>query len=297
MMDHWRSAMEWKDWVVQSRYGRLMRLDKPTGTNLLFLPAAWSITMGAGSIIDALHLYALFYGGAILLRGAGCTINDIWDSDIDPHVDRTKARPIAAGEVSIPAAFAFLGVQLSGGLAVLFSLNQTSFLVGAPVVIPVMLYPLAKRMTAYPQAVLGLTFNWGALLGYAAATDTLSASALCLYGAGWCWTLIYDTIYAHQDKKEDALLGVLSSALTLGDNVRPVLSGLALAKISCLALAGVLGDMATPYYAGVAIAGSHSLRQIWWTDLDDPKQCSAAFSSNSLTGAITWAAVIAGRIC
>jgi 4-hydroxybenzoate polyprenyltransferase len=290
------NVLDFKHWLVHTRYGRLMRLDKPTGIHLLFLPAAWGITMGTGSIVDALSLYTLFYTGAILLRGVGCTINDIWDADIDPHVQRTKDRPIAAGEISIPAAFVFLGAQLSGGLAVLLSLNQTSFIVGAPSVIPVMLYPLAKRTTRYPQAVLGLTFNWGALLGYAAATDTLSASAFCLYGAGWCWTLVYDTIYAHQDKKDDARIGVQSSALALGSRVRPVLSGLVLAKVGCLALAGSLANLATPYYAGIAIAGVHSMKQVWWTNMNDPKQCLAAFNSNTLTGAIVWAAVISGRV-
>jgi 4-hydroxybenzoate polyprenyltransferase len=288
--------LDLKRWLVQTRYGRLMRIDKPTGTHLLFLPAAWGITMGTESIVDALSLYTLFYTGAVLLRGAGCTINDIWDADIDPHVDRTKDRPIAAGEISIPAAFAFLSAQLACGLAVLLSLNQTSFIVGAPIVIPVMLYPLAKRTTRYPQAVLGLTFNWGALLGYAAAADTLSASAFCLYGAGWCWTLVYDTIYAHQDKKDDALIGVQSSALALGNSVRPVLSGLVIAKIGCLALAGALADLGTPYYAGITIAGAHSLKQVWWTNLDDPKQCLMAFNSSGVTGAIIWAAVVSGRL-
>jgi 4-hydroxybenzoate polyprenyl transferase len=273
-----------------------MRLDKPIGTHLLFLPAAWSITIGAPSIYDGASLCLLFYSGAVLLRGAGCTVNDLWDQDIDGRVARTRRRPLPSGEVSTRAAVALLAAQLSAGLAVLLSLNNTSIVVGAPSVIPAMLYPLAKRMTDYPQAVLGLTFNWGALLGYAAAADTLAPAAFCLYGAGWCWTMIYDTIYAHQDKVDDARIGVRSSALALGDRTRPVLALLAVGKIGCLAAAGFAADLSIPYYAGIALTGAHVARQIVSTDLDDPKQCLNAFQSNATTGAITWASLIAGRL-
>lgn len=285
-----------KDRLTLSPYARLMRLEKPIGTHLLFLPGAWAITIGAASIGDAVSLYALFYTGAVLLRGAGCTMNDIWDQDIDSKVQRTRSRPLAAGEISIPKAFVFLGAQLTAGLMVLLSLNNTSIVVGAPAVIPAMFYPLAKRFTNYPQAVLGLTINWAALLGYTAATDTLSVPALCLYGAGWCWTMIYDTIYAHQDKKDDARLGVKSSALSLGSRTRPALIAFCVGKLGFLSAAGIMCGLSAPYYGGIALTGAHLVRQILKTNFDDPNDCWKAFKSNTCTGALTWGALAAGRL-
>lgn len=282
--------------VSESPYGRLMRLDKPIGTNLLFLPTAWGITLAAASVGDAASLCALTYGGAVIMRGAGCTMNDLWDQDIDQEVERTRSRPLAAGEISVPAAFAFLGLQLSAGLGVLLSLNNYAICVGAPSVIPVLLYPLAKRMSDYPQAVLGLTINWGALVGYAAAADTLAAPAFCLYGAGWCWTMIYDTIYAHQDKVDDARIGVRSSALALGGRTKPALGALALAKVGLLTTAGLTAGLSAPYFGGVALVGAHLTRQIVVTDLDSPDQCLKAFVSNTNAGAVLWAAIAAGRV-
>jgi 4-hydroxybenzoate polyprenyl transferase len=282
--------------VAQSSYGRLMRLDKPIGTHLLFLPTAWGISIAATSVGDAASLCALTYGGAVIMRGAGCTMNDLWDQDIDGEVERTRARPLAAGEISVPAAFVFLGAQLSAGLAVLLSLSNYAICVGAPSVVPVLLYPLAKRMTDYPQAVLGLTINWGALVGYAAAADALGAPALCLYGAGWCWTMIYDTIYAHQDKRDDARIGVRSSALALEGRTKPALALLAVGKIGLLAGAGVCADLSAPYFVGVTLAGVHVAWQIVATDLASPEDCMKTFVSNTTTGAITWAAIVAGRL-
>lgn len=284
------------DLAANSRYGRLMRLDKPIGTNLLFLPTAWGISIVASSIPDALALYGLTYAGAVIMRGAGCTMNDLWDEDIDRRVERTRSRPIAAGEISIPAAFTFLGAQLCAGLAVLLSLNNYAIVTGAPSVIPVLLYPLAKRVTDYPQAVLGLTINWGALVGYAAASESLAPTAFCLYGAGWCWTMIYDTIYAHQDKRDDAQIGVKSAALALGARTKPALAVLGCAKVGLLAAAGYCGDLSSAYYAGIALTGGHIARQISTTNLDDPKECMTAFASNATTGTITWLAIVAGRL-
>lgn len=279
-----------------SPYGRLMRLDKPIGTHLLFLPTAWGITVAAASVGDAASLCALTYGGAVIMRGAGCTMNDLWDQDIDQEVERTRSRPLAAGEISVPAGFAFLGLQLSAGLGVLLSLSNYAICVGAPSVIPVLLYPLAKRVTDYPQAVLGLTINWGALVGYAAAADALAAPAFWFYGAGWCWTMIYDTIYAHQDKVDDARIGVRSSALALAGGTKPALGVLAVAKVGLLTAAGLSAGLSAPYFGGVGLVGAHLVRQIIVTDLDSPEQCLKAFVSNSSTGALLWAAIAAGRV-
>lgn len=281
---------------AQTSYGRLMRLDKPIGTHLLFLPGAWAISIASSSPTAVVTLSSLFYAGAVLMRGAGCTINDIWDVDIDRNVERTKSRPLAAGEISTPAAFAFLGVQLSGALLVLTQLNTESFIVATTAVLPVLFYPLAKRHTAYPQAVLGLTFNWGALLGYTAATGTLGAPALLLYGAGWCWTMVYDTIYAFQDKTDDERIGVQSTARTFGGYTKPVLAALTAGKLAFLTGAGLSADLSTPYFIGTSAATMHLAYQVYATDLSDPAQCQKAFNNNSITGAITWASIVAGRV-
>lgn len=273
-----------------------MRLDKPTGTHLLFLPAAWSISLGAPTFSEWFHLMPLFYAGSVLLRGAGCTINDIWDADIDRQVERTHSRPIAAGEISPSSAFLFLGAQLSGGLLILTQLNSASFLLGSLSVLPVMFYPFAKRHTNYPQAVLGLTFNWGALLGSTAAAGLVTAPSLLLYGAGWCWTMVYDTIYAHQDKKDDQAIGVSSTALSFGQRPKLVLGLLTMGKVTLLSAAGLVGALSWPYFACVGISGLHVTRQIVITDLNNTQQCQRAFDSNVIAGGITLIGIMAGRI-
>lgn len=284
------------DRVAETSYGRLMRLDKPIGHNLLFLPGAWGIAIASSTTADFLTLTSLFYGGAVLMRGAGCTINDIFDADIDRRVERTKSRPIAAGEISSTSAFLFLSVQLSGALWVLTRLNSATFLIGSLSVLPVLYYPFAKRVTAYPQAFLGLTFNWGALMGYTAATGTIGLPAFLLYGAGWCWTMVYDTIYAHQDKKDDKILGVGTTALALGEDTKPILAALTAAKLAFLTGAGLAADLSLPYFMGITASTIHLGNQIYNTDLSDPEQCERAFVSNQVTGAITWASIVAGRL-
>lgn len=280
----------------QTSYGRLMRLDKPIGTHLLFLPGAWGISIASSSPTEVLSLCGLFYGGAVLMRGAGCTINDIWDVDIDRKVERTKSRPLAANEISTPAAFVFLGAQLSGALLVLTQLNTETFLVGTMALLPVIFYPLAKRHTPYPQAVLGLTLNWGALMGYSAVTGTLGTPALFLYGAGWCWTMVYDTIYAFQDKVDDERIGVHSTARTFARNTKPVLAAFTAGKVALLTGAGIAADLSTPYFMGISASAIHLAYQVYATDLSNSEQCQKAFNSNSITGAVTLASIVAGRV-
>ncbi|KAG8759560.1 Para-hydroxybenzoate--polyprenyltransferase, mitochondrial precursor (PHB:polyprenyltransferase) [Serendipita sp. 396] len=182
---------------------------------------------------------ALFGIGALLMRGAGCTINDLWDRNLDKGVERTRSRPLASGALTVPQAVGFLGLQLAGGLAVLTQLNWYSIQLGASSLLFVGTYPLMKRITYWPQFVLGLTFNWGALLGWSAVTGVVDWSVCApLYASGVLWTLVYDTAYAHQDKSDDALVGIKSTALLFGENTKPVL--LAFLLGSCL-LAGVAG--------------------------------------------------------
>lgn len=284
------------DRLASSRYGKLMRLDKPAGTHLLFLPGAWSISMAAPSVPDWLHLIGLFYAGSVILRGAGCTINDIWDADVDRQVARTRDRPIASGAVSTSSAFVFLGAQLCGGLVILSYLNEQSFLLASLSVLPVIFYPFAKRHTLYPQAALAFTFNWGALLGSTAAVGVVTPECALLYSAGWCWTMVYDTIYAHQDKRDDSNVGVSSTALTFGNNTKAVLALFASGKVALLSCAGIVGNLSWPYFLCVGASGMHIANLISNTDLDNGEQCADAFKSNVTAGMLTAIGVILGRI-
>lgn len=283
--------------IAQTSYGRLMRLDKPIGHNLLFLPGAWGISIASSSPLEFLSLSCLFYGGAILMRGAGCTINDIWDVDIDRKVERTKSRPIASGEISTTSAFIFLGAQLTSSLWILTRLNTETFLIGSLSVLPVLFYPFAKRKTAYPQAVLAMTFNWGALMGYTAVTGTIGLPAVLLYGAGWCWTMIYDTIYAQQDKEDDRAMGdVFSTAITFGQSTKPILAALTAAKFAFLTGAGLVSDLSLPYFMGITASTIHLGHQIYSTNLSSPSECQKAFMRSQTTGTIIWGSILAGRI-
>ncbi len=207
LADHWILRLA----PARARpYLRLIRIDRPIGTWLLLFPCWWSLSLAAsaGTRPPDLRLILLFALGALVMRGAGCTYNDIVDRDFDAKVARTAGRPIPSGQVSLVQAIAVLATLLAIGLAVLLQLNDFAVLLGAASIALVLAYPFMKRITYWPQAWLGLTFNWGALLGWAAMTGGVGASALWLYAAGIAWTLGYDTIYAHQDKEDDALIGV-----------------------------------------------------------------------------------------
>jgi 4-hydroxybenzoate polyprenyltransferase len=243
-----------------------------------------------------LSLMALFGIGAVAMRGAGCTYNDIVDRDIDGKVERTKLRPIPSGAVSVTQAFIFLGLQLLIGLAVLLSLSATAIKLGFASMLIVAAYPWMKRITYWPQIVLGLAFNWGALMGWAAARDGLALAPALLYLGAIGWTIGYDTIYAHQDKDDDALIGVKSTALKLGAATGTWLWGFYGAMIAGLALAGAASGMGAVYYAGVALAGAHLVWQIVRLDIDDEARCLKLFRSNRDFGLIVFAAMVAGRL-
>ncbi|KAI0567138.1 Prenyltransferase [Gracilaria domingensis] len=281
--------------ISTTPYGRLMRLDKPVGINLLFLPCAWSIGMH-GSIPQMMYLLPLFYAGAAVMRGAGCTINDIWDVDIDRQVARTRKRPIASGEISVNAAIASLVAQLLAALGILTCLNESSFLVASLGVLPVMFYPLAKRRFVYPQAALGMTFNWGALLGCAATTSSITLPSALLYGSGICWTMIYDTIYAHQDKSDDKKLGIGSTALAFGDRSKQILAGFMGAQMAFLLAAGASAGLGTTYYMGITAAMIHSGYHLNKVELSKPRDCFDAFLSHQITGSLIWASILCGRV-
>ena len=290
-------AMSWIDRLAPAAmrpYLRLARLDRPIGTWLLLFPCWWSVALASPSLPDP-WLMALFAAGAVVMRGAGCTVNDIWDRDFDARVARTADRPIASGAVSVPGAVVFLGLQLLGGLLVLAQFNTFAIVLGAGSLILIAVYPYMKRVTYWPQAVLGLTFNWGALLGWAAVHGEVAPPALALYAAGVLWTLGYDTIYAHQDKDDDLLVGLKSSALKLGGATRGWLFVFYGVAAALLALAGSLAGLAWPFYAALALAGAHLAWQAGAVDTDNPKDCLAKFKSNQLFGWIVLGGIIAGR--
>lgn len=284
-------------------YAALARVDAPAGTLLLYWPGAWSIALAApaGAAPD-LSLLGLFGVGAFVMRGAGCTINDIWDRDVDGSVARTRTRPLASGELRAwPDATAFLGAQLACGLGVLTQLNWESIQLGAASVPLVLTYPLAKRFTRMPQLVLGLTFNWGALLGYCAATGHVDY-AVCgpLYVGCATWTLLYDTLYAHQDKSDDAKLGLQSSALTLGDaGTPPFLRACGLATVSGVSLAGHNAglSLADPCFgAAVAAFAAHLAWQVETADLGDPHNLATRFKSNAYVAPVLLAGIAAAKL-
>ena len=288
--------MTWLDLKYESAwwkpYAKLARVDRPIGTLLLMYPGWWSIGLAVSSsahhtwISDGVPQLFAFGVGAFVMRSAGCTINDMWDRNIDGKVERTKYRPIASGQVSMPQAFAFLGAQLSVGLAVLCTMNPLTIGLGASSVALVVGYPLAKRFTNWPQFVLGLTFNWGALIGWTAVTNSVALHTMVpLYAGGVAWTLLYDTIYAHQDKEDDAKIGVKSSALALGDDAsRPAFAAFAATMVSCWVLAGYSVDAGWPYYAGLSIGGVHAAWQIATVNFDDRENLTQRFVKNHWIG-------------
>lgn len=248
-------------------YAELIRLDKPVGTNYLFFPCMFSTILAAPlttpitPVSTVVGTCLLFYSGAIIMRGAGCTVNDLWDRNLDPHVARTRLRPIARGAITPYQAIPFLGAQLFAGLAILLQFPWQCFFYATPSLIFVTIYPLAKRVTNYPQFVLGLTFSWGAMMGFPAlGIDLLSnmpalVSAACLYGSCVAWTLVYDMIYAYQDIKDDVKAGIKSIALAQQSNGKKFLSVVAGVQVALLAGSG-MAIGAGPVFFGGACGGA-----------------------------------------
>jgi 4-hydroxybenzoate polyprenyltransferase len=276
-------------------YALLMRLDRPIGTWLLFLPGLWGLALGGAPWPDP-WLVALFGLGAVVMRGAGCVVNDLWDRDIDRRVARTAGRPLASGAVSVRGALAFLVLLLLVGLAILLQLSLAAILLGVVSLLPIAVYPAMKRVTWWPQAFLGVTFNWGVPMGYAAATGTVDAAALVLYAAAVFWTLGYDTIYAHQDRADDALVGVHSTARLFEHATRPFLAACYAATLLLATLAGMLAGLSWPYLAGLAVAAGLLMRQVVLLDIDDAALCGRLFRANRDVGLVVAAAIVAGRV-
>jgi 4-hydroxybenzoate polyprenyltransferase len=265
-------------------YAVLMRLDRPIGTWLLLLPGWWVILLAAGGITTMnaqdWFIFALFGAGAVIMRGAGCVINDLWDRDLDVMVERTRTRPLASGAVHTQQAAIFLLGLLLLGLLILLQLNIMARLLGFLAMIFVVSYPYMKRITWWPQAFLGLTFNFGALMGWAAMTGTVSLAALLIYIAGFFWTLGYDTVYAHQDREDDMRVGIKSTALRLGAKSRIWVARFYIISWLLLLLAFVMAGAGFISILPLAAAGWHLYGQIKTWLPENPASSLKIFRTN-----------------
>ena len=275
-------------------YLLLARLDRPIGAWLLFLPGLWGILLAGAGLARSAWLIALFAVGSVVMRAAGCVVNDLWDRDIDRLVARTAARPLASGALRPRQALAFLAVLLAVGLAILLQLNPLARALGAGSLLLVGLYPLAKRVTWWPQLVMAFTFGFGAPLGYAAAAGRIDGAWAAVYGAAILWDLGFDTIYAHQDREDDALAGVKSTARLFGTRTRPFLAACYAAALALLALAGWLGGLGAWFYPALALPGALLGYQVTALDIDDPAGCLRLFRLNREVGLAVALALLIG---
>ncbi|MGQ0681735.1 4-hydroxybenzoate octaprenyltransferase [Bradyrhizobium sp.] len=280
-------------------YLRLSRFDRPIGSWLLLMPCWWSAALAAGisgNVRSLALTVVLFFIGAFVMRGAGCTWNDITDRDLDAKVERTRSRPIPAGQVSVAQAFAFLVLQALIGLAVLVQFNRFAILAGIASLAIVAIYPFMKRITWWPQVVLGLAFSWGALMGFAAEFERIGLIALVLYAGSISWVIGYDTIYAHQDAEDDALIGIKSTALLFGEKTKPALMifyGLAVVLIG---VALYLAAVRWPAWIGLAAFAAHLAWQIKRLELGNSELCKRVFYSNRDAGLLLFAGLLVDAV-
>jgi 4-hydroxybenzoate polyprenyltransferase len=276
-------------------YLRLARLDRPIGSWLLLMPCWWSAGLAAIAAgrpyPDPWHCL-LFFIGAFAMRGAGCTWNDIVDRDLDAKVERTRSRPIPAGQVTARQAFAFLVLQALVGLIVLLQFNPFTILVGILSLTTAVIYPFLKRVTHWPQFGLGLAFSWGALMGWPAVFGRLDPAAFILYAGSIAWVIAYDTIYAHQDRDDDALIGIKSTAILFGERSRPILALFFSAAVVLIGTAGWLAGGGLIFALGLAAFALHLGWQVWRLDIADPALCLRLFKSNRDAGLILFAGMI-----
>jgi 4-hydroxybenzoate polyprenyltransferase len=276
-------------------YLRLARLDRPIGSWLLLMPCWWSAALTAGIAHDVNGLpliLLLFFIGAFAMRGAGCTWNDITDRELDAKVERTRSRPIPSGQLSVAQAAGFLVLQALIGLAVLLQFNRFAILTGIASLAVVAVYPFMKRITWWPQIVLGLAFSWGALMGFAATFGRLDATALVLYAGSIAWVIGYDTIYAHQDAEDDALIGIKSTALLFGANTRPALMLFYGAAAALIGLALLLAGAGWLAWLGFAAFTVHLCLQIAKLEIGDAQSCLRLFKSNRGAGLLLFAGLL-----
>jgi 4-hydroxybenzoate polyprenyltransferase len=280
-------------------YLRLSRLDRPIGSWLLLMPCWWSAALAAGvthSVGQLPQIIVLFLIGAFVMRGAGCTWNDITDRDLDARVERTRSRPIPAGQVSVRQAAVFLIVQALIGLMVLLQFNRFAVVTGIASLIVVAVYPFMKRITWWPQVVLGLAFSWGALMGFAVTLGRIDATALALYAGSIAWVIGYDTIYAHQDSEDDALIGIKSTARLFGARTAQALLlfyGLAVVLIGVALMLAGAGFAA---WIGLVAFATHLIWQINRLQIGDPSLCLRLFRSNRDAGLLLFFGLLADAL-
>lgn len=277
-------------------FALLGRFDRPIGAWLLVLPGFWAIAAAAPGWAEGTRLALLFLLGAFAMRAAGCVVNDLWDRDLDRLVERTRGRPLASGAVTPFQALGFLAALCAIGAAVLFQLSWAAILVGLCSLVPIALYPLAKRVTDWPQAVLGFVFGWAAPTGWAAATGTLDPAAFALWLAAFFWILGYDTIYAHQDREDDALVGIRSTARAFGERSAGFVAGCYAATIVLLGVAGALAGAAFWFFVALLVPAWMLARQARLLDIHDPAACLTLFKSNREAGLAIALAFLAGRL-
>src|SRR6267154_5982801 len=280
-------------------YLRLSRFDRPIGSWLLLMPCWWSAALAAGVAHNVGRLplvIVLFFIGAFVMRGAGCTWNDITDRDLDARVERTRSRPIPAGQVSVTQALVFLVVQALVGLAVLLQFNRFAIATGIASLVIVAVYPFMKRITWWPQIVLGLAFSWGALMGFAVTLGRIDLTALVLYAGSIAWVIGYDTIYAHQDAEDDALIGIKSTALLFGARTKPALMVFYATAVALIGVALPLGGAGLPAWIGLAAFAVHLVWQIRRLEISDPALCLRIFKSNRDAGLLLFAGLLADAV-
>lgn len=276
-------------------YARLMRLDRPIGTWLLLFPCWWGVALASYAWPNPWYLF-LFAVGAVVMRGAGCVINDIYDRELDAKVERTRARPLASGEIQLWQAVVFLKILLLIGLGVLLLFNRLTVITGIASLALVFSYPYMKRITWWPQLFLGFTFSWGALLGWTAVHGDLALMSVFLYIAGIFWTLGYDTIYAHQDVADDALIGIKSTARLFGARSKQWIALFYGLTILMLALTGWVGYFDFPYYVMLIVAAAFIGKELFLWRVDNPADCLHRFKRNRDFGLIVFAGIILGRV-
>jgi 4-hydroxybenzoate polyprenyltransferase len=276
-------------------FALLGRFDRPIGAWLLVLPGFWAFAVAAPDAATGVWLALLFLIGAFAMRAAGCVINDLWDRELDRQVERTRGRPLASGAVTPSEALLFLALLSAIGAAVLFQLPPAAILIGLLSLVPIALYPLAKRVTDWPQAVLGFVFSWAAPTGWAAATGALDAAAVALWIAAFFWILGYDTIYAHQDREDDAMVGIRSTARRFAHAPRAFVGACYVAALALLLVAGALAGLSwwfAPALIPAAVLLAHQVRDL---DIDDPARCLRLFRLNRETGLLIALAFLLGR--
>jgi 4-hydroxybenzoate polyprenyltransferase len=288
----------WVDTVAPSwsrPYLRLARFDRPIGSWLLLMPCWWSAALSAGVAhrLDRLPLdVLLFFVGAFVMRGAGCTWNDITDRDLDAKVERTRSRPIPAGQVSVKAALVFLVAQALVGLVVLLQFNRFAIAAGIASLLIVAIYPFMKRITWWPQIVLGLAFSWGALMGFAATFGRLDLTAFVLYAGSICWVIAYDTIYAHQDAEDDALIGIKSTARLFAERTHEALVIFYGMAVVLIGVAFALAGSGVAAWIGLALFAVQLGWQLRRLNISDPALCLRVFKSNREAGFILFAGLL-----